>query len=1082
MEQQGFRFGQWQVDVAGNCVTMGDTRAALEPRAMDVLRYLCRHPGAVIPAEELLQTCWGTTELGDNPVHKAIAQLRRALGDSSTEPRYIETVRKRGYRAIAAVVEGDVPDVWRGGSPFRGLAPFQESHAAIFYGRVQATARLHDLVLAQVAGGCPMALVLGPSGSGKTSLVRAGLLPRLMAGGASAGVALACVLQMDCADLGGSGLFGALAAVLVDAERDGTLLFEGSSADTLGRRLRDDTAAVAATLADGGPVRVAVFVDRFEAIFRAPHTSDADRADFTGVLEQLARAGTLVVLACRNDFYPSLIALRELMALKSRGGHFDVEAPAGFDIAQMVRQPASAAQLTFETDPATGASLDDVLCDAARASPDALPLLQYCLDELYRQRGPEGQLRFDVLRRLGGIEGALGVRAEQIVAALPAAQQAALPHVLSLLVDIGEEQSAVTARRPAWSALTSEAQRELVAALVEARLFVSELAGDVPGFGVAHEALLRRWPRVVEWIERHRHALQIRTRVAAQAERWQAAGRPRDLLLPEGMQANQARGLLEIADLSLSAQERQYVDASLRRARLGARIRVAAMGVIALLAVLAAALGLAARSAQDEAEQRRADAESLMSFMLGDFVDKLRPLGRLDLLDDIGAKALPYLSGAGDDGNARLLVQRAKTLKLIAEVNVARGRQPEATRALLAAREILQRQIGVTPADPELLKELGANAYWLGQISFDRSDWPAARKEMLRYRDYGERLVALAPRDPEAWLELSYAHTNVGSVALRSGDLRAAEDAFDHSVALKMRVLAARPDDGGTTVDLANALSWLASTKAKLGALPQAMALYRKEEALLAKVHAATPGNAAWSQRLALALWHQAELLQAMGDARAGDAYAAAQGLLEAIVRHDPSNRGWQKSLYGVQLKALTLQTLAPADVLRRAGTLQGQLRELGAQQPKRLDVQLLLAKSAEVLARAHLRGGDATRAAAALQPALDSYAGLQATARGDASLATGHAIAELLRADIDRTRGEAGWQRGCRNVQQLLAGAGAGTDHAQLALLVQASACLGQGHQAAPLAERLRQMGYRDRRYTDYLTQHPLKKGSAPS
>src|SRR5450830_534257 len=743
MEQQGFRFGEWQVDVAGNAVAMGETRVALEPRAMDVLRYLCRHPGAVIPAEELLQTCWGTTELGDNPVHKAIAQLRRALGDSSTEPRYIETVRKRGYRAIAAVVEAAQPEAWRGGSPFRGLAPFEESHAAIFYGRVQATARLHELVLAQAAGGCPMALVLGPSGSGKTSLVRAGLLPRLTAGGESTGIALACVLQMDCADLGGSDLFGALAAVLVDAEREGALLFEGSSADALGRRLREDTATVAAALAAGAPVRTAVFVDRFEAIFRAPHTSDADRADFTRVLEQLARAGTLVVLACRNDFYPSLIALPELMALKSRGGHFDVEAPMGFDIAQMVRQPASAAQLTFETDAATGASLDDVLCDAARASPDALPLLQYCLDELYRQRGDEGQLRFDVFRRLGGIEGALGVRAEQIVAALPATQQAALPHVLSLLVDIGEEQSAVTARRPAWSALTSEAQRELVAALVEARLFVSELAGDIPSFGVAHEALLRRWPRVVEWIERHRHALQIRTRVAAQAERWQAAGRPRDLLLPEGMQANQARGLLEIADLSLSAQERQYVDASLRRARLGSRIRVAAMGIIVLLAILAAALGLAARSAQNEAEQRRADAESLMSFMLGDFVDKLRPLGRLDLLDDIGAKALPYLSGAGDDGNARLLVQRAKTLKLIAEVNVARGRQPEATRALLAAREILQRQIGVTPADAELLKELGANAYWLGQISFDRSDWPAARKEMLRYRDYGERLVAL---------------------------------------------------------------------------------------------------------------------------------------------------------------------------------------------------------------------------------------------------------------------------------------------------------------------------------------------------
>src|SRR6185369_3601893 len=124
----------WQVDLAGNAVSSGDVRTPLEPRVMQVLRYLCRHPGAVIPAEELLQACWGNVELGDNPVHKAITQLRRALGDSSTDPRYIETIRKRGYRAIATVVEAAETALagWTGGSPFRGLEAFQENHAAIF--------------------------------------------------------------------------------------------------------------------------------------------------------------------------------------------------------------------------------------------------------------------------------------------------------------------------------------------------------------------------------------------------------------------------------------------------------------------------------------------------------------------------------------------------------------------------------------------------------------------------------------------------------------------------------------------------------------------------------------------------------------------------------------------------------------------------------------------------------------------------------------------------------------------------------------------------------------------------------------
>lgn len=1079
MDGRGFRFGDWQVDVGGNALSHGDARATLEPRAMDVLRYLCRHPGAVIPAEELLQKCWGTQELGDNPVHKAIAQLRRALGDSSTDPRYIETVRKRGYRAIATVVEAaDHAETWHGGSPFRGLEAFQESHAAIFFGRVQATHRLRELVLAQVASGNPMALVLGPSGSGKTSLVRAGLLPALADAGA---VALSCVLHMDCADLGGGGLFEALAAVLLDAELDDVRRFEGSSAETLARRLRDEPDAIAAALAGAGPVRIGIFVDRLEAIFRAPATSDADRAAFVAVLEQLARAGVLLVLACRNDFYPSLIALPQLMALKSRGGHFDVEPPGGADIAQMVRQPARAAQLAFEHDAATGASLDDVLCDAARASPDALPLLQYCLDELYRQRGDDGTLKFAVFRQLGGIEGALGVRAEQVVAALPAAQQAALPHVLSLLVNIGdavgEEQNAVTARRTPWSALDTEAKRELVRALVEARLFVSELTGDVPTFGVAHEALLRRWPRVVEWVERHRQALQVRTRVASQAERWAAAGRPRDLLLPEGIQANQARGLLEIADLALSSQEKDYVHASLRRARLVSRIRFAAMSVIALLAVLAGVLGLTARTAQQEAERRRADAESLMSFMLGDFVDKLRPLGRLDLLDDVSVKALGYLSGVNSDSSTpATLAQRVKALQLIAEVGVAQGRHSAARAALGAADKILQRQLASGNTEIPVLKAAGANAFWLGRLDFDQGEWGKAATHMLRYRDYSAQLVSATPDDPDGWMELSYAYNSYGSALLRQNETARAADAFSHSVELKQRVLARQPDRPNITVDLSNALSWLASTKVKLGTLREAMALYRQEEALLASAHQKEPTNGQWAQKLSAAVWRQADLLQAFGDPGAGDAYARAEQLILPLIQRDPSNKQWQRYAYSIRLRQL-----AEADNGDIAATLQAfqHLQQLRDQSPNVRELQHLVAKAGEQLAGAYAHHGNVAQAAATLQPVLAIYRQLRATGP-DVTVDASYATALLLHADVRQVQGGNEWTQGCRAAIEVLEPFRRGHDYLTLVPLVEASLCAGAVQAALPLMARLEAMGYRDARYLKYISKYRTEKGKA--
>jgi hypothetical protein len=204
----------------------------------------------------------------------------------------------------------------------------------------------------------------------------------------------------------------------------------------------------------------------------------------------------------------------------------------------MVREPARAARLAFERDAGQRRQPGRRAVRRRPRQPGrALPLLQYCLDELYRQRGDDGTLRFEVFRQLGGIEGALGVRAEQVVAALPAAQQAALPQVLSLLVAVGDEQHAVTARRPAWAALGTEAARDLVRALVEARLFVSELSGGVrrasawltrPCCGAG-----RAWRT---GSTRHRQDLQVRTRVTAQAERWAAGGRPADLLLPRGSQ------------------------------------------------------------------------------------------------------------------------------------------------------------------------------------------------------------------------------------------------------------------------------------------------------------------------------------------------------------------------------------------------------------------------------------------------------------------------------------------------------------------------------------------------------------------
>lgn len=1069
MKRQGFRFGGWKVDPESNTVSKDGLLRQLEPRAMDVLVFLCQHSGTVVSAEELLLACWGSTLHGDNPVHKIMTQLRRALDDSSLAPRYIETIRKRGYRTLAEVTSDTAAarGSWMDGSPFRGLEAFQLEHASIFCGRKLVTEMLVQTTLAQLRAGCPMVLLLGPSGSGKTSLVQAGLFPHLR-DQPPAGVEIACHLQFDCADLGQASLLDALASVLLDSEIDGKPVFGSDSAASLARRLSDDMASVLVQLRQcASGVVFSLFIDRLEAIFRFAHLDEPARAEFFSVLDQLARSGRLLlVLACRNDFYPHLMAYPALTALKLRGGHFDLNPPAAAEIAQIIRQPAQAADLHFDVDASSGARLDDVLCEAAHGRPDTLPLLQYCLHELYRRRDASGALTFAVLRELGGIEGAIGSRAEQVVAALGKDEIAALPRVLSQLVSVSEDEVAVTARRVPWSSLHPGADHELVKALVDARLFVSDLAGGVPSFGIAHEAILRRWPRVVAWIEQHRHALQVRARVRLQAARWQEAARPADLLLPRGSQATQAGSLLDMPEFSLGAPERDFIVASLRRVRLGQRVRMVVSSLVLGLALLASALGLMARASQQQAEQHRTEAEGLMVYMLGEFVDKLRPLGRLDLLDSVSTRALGYLSDTGrGDATAVALTQRSKALQVIAEVKIARADPRAATAALLAARDSLQRQLHAAPADKGVLVNLGANAFWLGQIQFEQDNWAQAEVHWNEYLRLSDVVAAMAPADVDAWIEQSYAHNNLGSLAIKRGEIERASKEFALSVALKARALQQKKGDEVLLADLADSLSWQASAHEQLGELETAMALYERELALVRPLHEAA-GNALWSHRYAFALWHRAELQLALGrEDAARDAMRSAARELERVVRQDPSNRVWQMDASSLQLKMLDLDApQAPAAAtLASLKAIARQVAALSQLEPKKLSLLRLLAATQVSQAGVHARQGRGGEARAMLQPAIASLSTLHGTAHADGKIRDTLVAGLLLQAELERAAGDdAAAIQACRKVQAMLAPlADRGRDYRVLAPWVRAHQCTGEAGKVLAQQKRLDEMAY---------------------
>jgi DNA-binding winged helix-turn-helix (wHTH) protein/tetratricopeptide (TPR) repeat protein len=1091
VNRKSFRFGQWRVDPATNTLSFGVLNRQLEPRAMDVLLHLCHHPHDVIPADALLDACWGDTPASDNAVHKIITQLRRALDDSAVAPRYIETIRKRGYRLLAELsYDDDVSNgSWLHASPFRGLEAFEEQHAAIFFGRKLGVDQLVRVVAAQVQAACSMVLVLGPSGAGKTSLVQAGLIPALKAGAginpAESGLAISNHVQLDCADMGQAGLLETFASVLLDAEIDDRLLFENTSAAALAQYMARDLSGLIEQLQKRSPtIRLAVFIDRFEAVFRLPNVAEPERAAFINVLDQLARSGSmLLVLACRNDFYPHLTAYPALMGMKLRGGHFDLAPPGGADIAQIIRHPAQVAQLRYTVD-GHGDSLDDLLINAAKAGPDTLPLLQHCLQELYRQRGGGGELSHTAYHDMGGLEGAIGARAEQVISQLGSAQIAALPRLLSRLVLVAEDESTVTARRVPWAALHSDDETTLAQALVDAHLFVSDLHGGAPAFGLAHEALLRRWPRVVAWIDEHRQALQIRSRISAQARRWHDSGRQRDMLLPSGTQTNQARQLVKTSGFGFTPQEQDFVHASLTGVRRGERFKLATMVLLAGLVVLAGGLGLAARSAQTRAEAHRTEAEGLMRFMLGEFVEKLRPLGKLDLLDSVSARALSYLSDASraGDGDAAS-AQRAKSLQLIAEVRIARSDTAGANTALLAGRQILLQQLQGKPTDIALLKSAGENAFWLGQIHYDQKQWDTAQRYFDDYLVYANRQSAADPDAAGGWVEQSYAHNSLGTLALQRGDTNRAANEFGLSVTLKTRAHAKTPDDKQLAADLADSLSWQASAQMQLGRLAPAQSLYQRALALSQSLHAAHPEDTSWMEQLAGVWSRQSELKQALGDSDGSHSDAQqAFTISQNMVEKDPSNQDWQRKKHSAELRVIdTDKENTPDQSLMRLDKLLHAMTQMADLEPDRVNLQIMIAKLGQRRAAVFMRQRQPLPAARSLLPALNKLEKLSAASPSDITIRAATIDAMLLAADLDVVQSSPDALAHCESVRTMLSEPVKGSmDFQLLAPWVKAHACLGQSDQVAHIKKQLEAMSYRDAAYLQYLFTHPSKKATS--
>ncbi len=1019
-----FRLGDWLVKPSENAFENGDLRTVVEPRAMNVLLTMAQEPGTIFTSEQLLTACWAGTFYGDNPVHKAIAQLRKALKDRASEPAYIETIRKRGYRLIAAVSFPEQTTrpsnkVWASGSPYLGLEAFDKRHADVFFGRGDATAELIRQIKQQLEARKPFVLILGPSGSGKTSLIHAGILPLL-----TSEHGIEEVRALDSTTMGmGTSQASEPVAALVDA----LLMWRLGNRSIFNLAHRDDLCeAILSGQYDAliEPIQriinqyrdthhlnntdthtvLTLVIDQFEKLCTNPDIDDQQKNALLDTIQYLTQSGLVLVLAAsRNDFYPEIMRLKHVTDLKSGNGQFDLLPPTSGEISEMIRKPAMAAGLSFEQDPDSLIKLDDQIRDDAITHPDILPLLQYTLNELYLNRTQDNCLCFDAYSKMGGLQGALSQKVAAVVDGLDSEAQSCLDSLLGRLV-ILRADGAISSRPADWNQITDVKELELTQALIDSRLLTSELSNDRHTVSVTHEALFTHWPRAQHWIEKNQELLRSYSNVSAAAMRWYEEGQSNDYLLTGSKPLSEARLLADSNRLQLEEQDKTFIHASLKQASKRNGLRRLAIGAVVGLGITAGIAAVIATDARRNAEQRQAQAEGLVGFMLGDLMDRLRPIGRLNLLDVVGDEAMRYLeSQPAEATGSETLLLRAQALIQIGEIRITQGDLNSARAAFTEAANILDTLMDNWPHNGPVLLQAGNVNYWLGYLHYQQNNLSAAGEKWSNYKSHAERWVNLEPDNLQAITELSYAWNNLGTLANIEGRLSEATEYFEQSTELKRQRVTSKPDDVALSIDLANGYSWIARTAQTGGQLDKAQDYFQRELDLLSNLHQIANDDNQVLYRLVVAKQNAGVITSAQGDTeKAVDIYESATHQIQSLVNTDASNKEWQTAhAYLASRLGLAYYELGELSSAEQQLELaQGEMRELIASNDKNVEWERSLHNANYRLAQTKQAMGQQSAASKLLNNAFNSTQQLFQSNESDL-------LTRTLLADILVTKGE---------------------------------------------------------------------------
>lgn len=481
----------------------------------------------------------------------------------------------------------------------------------------------------------------------------------------------------------------------------------------------------------------------------------------------------------------------------------------------------------------------------------------------------------------------------------------------------------------------------------------------------------------------------------------------------------------------------------------------------------AKAAGQAEALARADAQRRQEQAEDLLTFMLGDFRTELQKIGRLQLLDAVGEKAMAYFAALDPrDLTDTALVRQAKALTQIGEVRMDQARYADAHAAFTAAYDRAAALAARHPKNGDMLFERAQAEYWIGFVARKRGDSAAEREWLTRYRDSAVELVAVEGSTKRAQLELTYGHHNLAVLELDHGDLAAARDGFLEEKRALRELLAAAPEDIQLRFALADADSWLGTVAERDGDLADALRCFDQSASQFESLVGSEPQSPYWKYRLAQSVAFSGTI-QALRGYRleASAAYARAEELLATLVARDSKNQEWQVESLHTQLARLTLMLAdGGADTVTPVlAAIRTNLASLVQSEPSSPGFIRLLASAWRLESISHLIAHRIDEAESAIRRAVDLNERLIGDGRADFRVLAETAQLALLAGRIAAARGESeSAQVSWRRVLEIIPGrADRSNDWRLLDPAAQALALLGRADEAGPLVVRLQYFGY---------------------